>query len=248
MKPMETFGLFRIFWRTLLVQGSLNFSRMQNLGLCFALMPWIRLQAARSGNVPELLRRHLQYFNTHPYFVAPIAAAVLHMEHKGENGEEVARLKTVLMGPYAAIGDAFFWGALKPLSSIAAFFPAFIGMPIAPLILLILYNPAHIALRIAGFISGWRNGRMSVELFRKLELPELGRRIRQVAAAVLGAAAALTLSTAGAEWLDPWRATVELAALPVVLLLFVALRRGLSRIGLQYGLVGICCVVSYFYG
>jgi PTS system mannose-specific IID component len=248
MKPMQTFGLVRILLRTLLVQGSLNFSRMQNLGLSFALMPWIRLQAARSGNVPELLRRHLQYFNTHPYFVAPIAGAVLHMEQKGENGEEVARLKTVLMGPYAAIGDAFFWGALKPLSSIAAFFPAFIGMPVAPFILLILYNPAHIALRIAGFISGWRHGRMSVEFFRKLELPELGRRIRQVAAAVLGASAALTLSAAGAEWLDPWRATVELAALPVVLVLFVALRRGLSRIGLQYGLVGICCVVSYFYG
>jgi PTS system mannose-specific IID component len=248
MKPMETFGLVRIFLRTLLVQGSLNFSRMQNLGLSFALMPWIRLQAARSGNVPELLHRHLQYFNTHPYFVAPIAGAVLHMEHKGESGEEVARLKTALMGPYAAIDDAFFWGALKPLSSIAAFFPALIGMPVAPFILLILYNPPHIVLRIAGFISGWRNGRMSVEFFRKLELPELGRRIRQAAAAVLGAAAALTLSTAGAEWLDPWRATVELAALPVVLLLFVALRRGLSRIGLQYGLVGICCVVSYFYG
>lgn len=249
MKPMDTFGLVRIFLRTLLVQGSLNFSRMQNLGFAFALMPWIRAQAARSGNVPELLRRHLQYFNTHPYFVAPIVGAVLHMEQNGEDGgEEVARLKTALMGPYAAIGDAFFWGALKPLSSIAAFFPAFIGMPVAPLVLLILYNPPHIALRIAGFVTGCRYGRMSVEFVRRLELPDLGRRLRQAAAAVLGAAAALALSASGAEWLEAWRITGELAVLPAILLLFVALRRGIPRIGLQYGLVGICCVVSYFYG
>ncbi|OPY90096.1 MAG: Mannose permease IID component [Syntrophaceae bacterium PtaU1.Bin231] len=246
---MRTFGLVRIFLRALLVQGSLNFSRMQNLGFAFALMPWIRAQAERSGNAPELLRRHLQYFNTHPYFVAPIAGAVLHMEHKGEEGgDEVARLKTALMGPYAAIGDSFFWGALKPLSSIAAFFPAFIGMPAAPIILLILYNPAHIALRIAGFAAGWRSGKMSVEFVRRLELPELGRRVRQAAAAVLGVAAALALSSSQAEWLEAWRVTGELATLPVILLLFVALRRGISRIGLQYGLVGICGVLSYFYG
>ena len=245
---MSVSGLVRIFLRTLLVQGSLNFSRMQNLGFAFALLPWIREKGSRTGCVREMLLRHLQYFNTHPYFAAPIIGAVLHMEERDEDGpSEVGRLKEVLMGPYAAIGDVFFWGALKSLGSIAAFFPALIGMPLAPLILLTLYNPAHFAFRIAGFADGCRRGRMSVEFIRSLELPDLSRRIRRLTVVLLGTVAALAVSTVDMEWPELWRTTAGLAMLPAMLILFAAMKRGVPQLVFPYAMVGICCMISYGY-
>ena len=116
-----------IWLRLLLLQASWNYQRLQGLGFLFALLPGLKVLYP-----PEQLRqvslRYSGYFNTHPYLAPLVAGAVLKLEEERQrNGEDPAidieEFKVMVAAPYAAIGDALFWGGLRPLAAgIALFF------------------------------------------------------------------------------------------------------------------------------
>ena len=60
-------------------------------------------------NRPIRSTSHLQMFNTHPYLTAAVIGSVVRLEEDGDK-LEADHLKKAVMGPYAAIGDSFFWG------------------------------------------------------------------------------------------------------------------------------------------
>jgi hypothetical protein len=68
---MKRSTLLGIFLRSLTIQVSFNFWRMQNLGFAFAMLPMIRQQDGDRMRIAASLANHLQMFNTHPYLVAP---------------------------------------------------------------------------------------------------------------------------------------------------------------------------------
>ena len=109
--------LLCIFFRSPTIQVSFNFWRMQNLGFAFAMLPLIRHRKGDQIRVAAFLSSHLQMFNTHPYPASPVIGAVVRIEEEGRTPEAVD-LKKALMGPYAAIGDSFFWGALRSFSAV----------------------------------------------------------------------------------------------------------------------------------
>lgn len=60
------------------------------------------------------LKRHLEFFNTHPYVAAPIIGVTLALEEEKANGTEIEDaaiqgVKIGMMGPLAGIGDPVFW-------------------------------------------------------------------------------------------------------------------------------------------
>ncbi|VTP63781.1 PTS system mannose-specific EIID component [Serratia rubidaea] len=62
-----------VFIRSNLFQGSWNFERMQALGFCFSMVPAIRrLYPENNDQRKQAIKRHLEFFNTHPYVAAPI--------------------------------------------------------------------------------------------------------------------------------------------------------------------------------
>ena len=75
---------------------------------------------------------------------------------------DVPRLKQSLMASYAAIGDIFFWGALRPFASIFAVILIYMGLIIAPVAFLLIYTPAHFWIRLKGFIEGYRQGKKGI--------------------------------------------------------------------------------------
>ena len=90
---------------------------MQGLGFAYAIAPLAAAEAEPGQReTSALLARHLQRFNTHPYMAAPIIGSVSRLEAENRFSE-TADLKNALMGPYAAIGDPFFWGAIGIPSS-----------------------------------------------------------------------------------------------------------------------------------
>lgn len=105
--------LLRGCLRSLLHQASWNFERMQNLGLAYQLLPGLR---RLYGGAPPaaVLRRHVEYFNTHPYLASWVAGTVLRLEEQQRSGETPAidalTFRDMVMAPYAAMGDALFWG------------------------------------------------------------------------------------------------------------------------------------------
>lgn len=66
------------------------------------------------------LKRHLEFFNTHPYVASPILGVTLALEEERSNGTEVDDItiqgvKVGMMGPLAGIGDPVFWFTVRPI-------------------------------------------------------------------------------------------------------------------------------------
>jgi PTS system mannose-specific IID component len=176
----------KILCRSLLIHSCWNVNRLQNVGFAFSLLP---LLGKREGDGPfrrAFLARHLERFQCNPYLSAPILGSVAVLEGEGASapGEEksrAVRLKGVLAGPYAALGDPFFWGALKPFSMVLAVLLAANGHPWGILAGLLVYNALHGYIRIGGFFEGFRDGHGAAAFLRRLELPRWTARLRWAA-------------------------------------------------------------------
>jgi PTS system mannose-specific IID component len=216
---------------------------MQGLGFAYSVSPLVR--ADDEPGRPEasaFLARHLQRFNTHPYLAAPLIGSVIRLETEN-SPSEAADLKNVLMGPYAAIGDSFFWSSLRPFSGIAAACLAFKGLLLAPLLFLALYSPAHLWVRVRGFMTGWQQGKNGIEFIRRLDLPEKSRWTRWCSTLLLGIAAFLASSTEPSHTLFQPPVLGHIGGLLVVLASFLAVRKGLSALTILYGSVIFFAVV-----
>ncbi|WP_262156729.1 PTS system mannose/fructose/sorbose family transporter subunit IID, partial [Escherichia coli] len=78
-----------------------------------------RLYPENNDARKQAIKRHLEFFNTHPYVAAPVLGVTLAMEEKRANGAEIDDgaingIKVGLMGPLAGVGDPIFWGTVRP--------------------------------------------------------------------------------------------------------------------------------------
>ena len=240
----------KIFLNSLFIQSSFNYRGMQNLGFAFALLPLVRLWGGSKERQAALLTRHLQLFNTHPYLSAPIIGSVVRLEEdnreKDKAGVAAVNLKNALMGPYAALGDSFFWGAMKPLTAVISVLLALQGYLLAPLVWLFLYNPVHLWVRVGGFIEGYRHGKEGIDFIRHLELPQLTGRMRWISLAGLGAIGALisqSLPTASLGLLAEFITPVVFWSL--IILCYWGIKNGISQVKIIYGMFIIGCALSY---
>jgi PTS system mannose-specific IID component len=222
---------------------------MQNLGFAMAIIPLIREWRLEQKDSEKILTRHLQMFNTHPYFSAPVIGSVVRLEeeHAGK-GEalDVLAIKQSLMASYAAIGDIFFWGALRPLASIIAVILAYMGLILAPVAFLIVYTPVHFWIRLKGFIEGYRQGKKGFEFIRYLDLPRVAVKIRWLSLMIL-AGSVIWLSYDGGYWpfIKACGAIIKLTALAVVLLCLILIKKGVSQVYIIYGAVVIFFLISW---
>ena len=65
-----------VMLRSQFLQGSWNYERMQNGGWAFALIPALKKLYPNKEDATKALKRHLEFFNTHPYIAAPILGAI----------------------------------------------------------------------------------------------------------------------------------------------------------------------------
>lgn len=237
----------KVFLRSLLIQSSLNFWRMQNLGFAFSMIPIVRKLGQDRQQISNMLLRYLQFFNTHPYMSTPIIGSVLKIEEdlcKSGNCPEADRLKNVLMGPYAGIGDTFFWGSLKPFSSIAGVALAIKGLIIAPLFLLLIYNPVHMWVRLKGFLEGYNMGESGVESIRMMDLPRMARITQWTSVIFLGILSCIISDTYPFTITSHLEIPPGFPALFLVLLCFYLIKNGLSQLYILYGMVVLFFVMS----
>ncbi len=153
-----------VFYRSNLFQGSWNFERMQALGFCFAMVPAIRrLYPENNDDRKQAIRRHLEFFNTHPYVAAPVLGVTLAMEEQRANGAPIDDaaingLKVGLMGPLAGVGDPIFWGTVRPVFAALGAGIAMSGSLLGPLLFFVLFNFVRLLVRYYGVAYGYRKG------------------------------------------------------------------------------------------
>ena len=97
----------KVCFRHQFLQGSWNYERMQNGGWCFAMIPAIKKLYTSKDDQIAALKRHLEFYNTHPYVSAPVIGVTLALEEERANGapiDDVAiqGVKVGMMGPLAA--------------------------------------------------------------------------------------------------------------------------------------------------
>ncbi|MDU4484621.1 MAG: PTS mannose transporter subunit IID [Enterobacter sp.] len=150
--------------RGVLFQGSWNFERMQALGFCFSMVPAIkRLYPENNEARRQAIKRHLEFFNTHPYVAAPVLGVTLAMEEQRANGAEIDDgaingIKVGLMGPLAGVGDPIFWGTVRPVFAALGAGIAMSGSLLGPLLFFILFNAVRLLTRYYGVAYGYRKG------------------------------------------------------------------------------------------
>jgi len=248
MPELGKLKLLHVWLRLLLLQGSWNFERLQGGGWFYALAPVLRVLYSKD-EMRRIAREHVGYFNTHPYLAPTVAGAVIRMELERAAGKEpeigIAEFKEMVAAPYAAVGDALFWGGLRPLAAGIALLLAAKGLVIAPIVFLLLFNALPFWFRIAGFLSGYELGLQSVEFLQRRRLPDLAIRTKETAVVLLGGVAAFMVF----QLLDTKQSPLWLGFLtvPAVLLCGYLARRGISTLMLvllSTGLILICSLFS----
>ncbi|MDZ4163653.1 MAG: PTS system mannose/fructose/sorbose family transporter subunit IID [Smithellaceae bacterium] len=240
MKPRS----WEIFIRSLFIQASLNQRKMQNLGFAFSILPAARGFAQDKGKMKSFLNRHLDRFNTHPYLAGAIIASAVRLEGdlNNDQGEAVVSLKSVLAPPYAAIGDTFFWGALRTFTALSAVIIAFNGSAWAPLAFVAVYNFFHCYIRYEGFKEGYRRGRQGYDYIGSLDLPRAGGYLRMLSLMLLGGLALPVTGMAAGRFLFSEDLFVRFGLLLLILVFYSLIKRGVSTLLIFYLMVAVTMV------
>jgi PTS system mannose-specific IID component len=190
-----------VFWRCLFLQAAWNRRGMQNLGFAYAIEPALDALYEDPVRREEALARHLGFFNCHPYMAAAILGGAIHHEERVAAGEEPGAAplsyKATLQGPLAAVGDGFFWTALRPFFGAMAALGALVAGWPAVVAAVLLYNLVHFTLRAVLFGAGYRQGDAVVGVIAHLALPRVAEHLRSAGVALCGAAAAAVALRAG---------------------------------------------------
>lgn len=242
--------LLRVFLRSLFLQASWNPQGMQNLGLAYAIYPALERLYPERQALEAAVRRHLVFFNTHPYVAAAIVGGVLYHEQRIARGEEppdkVVAFKAALMGPLAALGDGFFWLSLKPATGAvcAALVPVLAAW--AAVLFLFLYNLVHLTLRARLYLLGLTLGDRLVEAVARANLPTRGAKLRAVAAACAGGLAAWLAVSFGTNAGGRFAPLLSAGCLALGVVSYLLVARRVPNYVVLYLAAGLACAAGAF--
>ncbi len=242
--------LLRVFLRSLFLQASWNPQGMQNLGLAYAIYPALERLYPEKQALEAAVRRHLVFFNTHPYVAAAIVGGVLYHEQRIARGEEppdkVVAFKAALMGPLAALGDGFFWLSLKPATGAvcAALVPVLAAW--AAVLFLFLYNLVHLTLRARLYLMGLTLGDRLVEAVARANLPTRGAKLRAVAAACAGGLAAWLAVSFGTNAGGRFAPLLSAGCLALGVVSYLLVARRVPNYVVLYLAAGLACAAGAF--
>ncbi|MFQ8923480.1 MAG: PTS system mannose/fructose/sorbose family transporter subunit IID [Clostridium paraputrificum] len=154
--------LKKVFWRSQICQFSHNYERMQSLSTVYILKPiFKKLYKDKSKEErANAMKRHLEYFNTHPIAMPFILGIVAAMEETTDEDqkESVISMKTSLMGPLAGIGDSMLNFTWMPIAgSIGAAF-ALDGNILGAILMFLMINCLYFPLKYYGVTKGYSKG------------------------------------------------------------------------------------------
>ena len=199
-------GLMESFVRSFAIQGSWNYRTMIGSGFAFALVPFLRHSGLTGEELAGATRRHLEFFNTHPYLSGIALGAVARMESENVDHQTIHRFKEAIQGSLGGLGDTLVWGAWLPATLLLALALAWAGAPpwVVVFLFLGLYNAGHLAIRWWGFRIGLEEGRDVAARLSEAGLSLIAERIFSAASLLLGILVgglmASRLAMAGTGW------------------------------------------------
>lgn len=139
--------LNRMAWRSMFLQASFNYERMQAAGWLYSILPGLKKIHKNKDDLSASMKHNLEFFNTHPFLITFVMGIVLSFEQKKADIQTIRAMRVAAMGPLGGIGDAIFWFTLLPISAGIGANLSLQGSILGPIVFLILFNLVQFALR-----------------------------------------------------------------------------------------------------
>ena len=188
-----------VWLRSFFLQGSWNYERMQNGGWAFAMIPAIKRLYKTKEEQAAALKRHLEFFNTHPYVASPILGVTLVLEEERANGVEVEDatiqgVKVGMMGPLAGIGDSLVVGTLIPILLGIALGLSTGGSVVGPIFYIVAWNLIMAFGMKFLYFKGYELGGKAVDILVGEQATAIREAIVMLGTMVVGSVAATWVS------------------------------------------------------
>lgn len=149
--------LNKMVWRSLNLQGSFNYERMQANGWLYGILPGLlAIHGEGTEDLKLSMGHNLEFFNTHPFLVTFVMGIVLSLEQQKADIGTIRAVRVAAMGPLGGIGDAIFWFTLVPIAAGICSNMAIEGNVAGPILFLLIFNIVQFAVRF--FLMHWSYG------------------------------------------------------------------------------------------
>ena len=146
--------LNKMVWRSLNLQASFNYERMQAAGWLYGILPGlIAIHGEDTDDLKLSMSHNLEFFNTHPFLVTFVMGIILSLEQQKADINTIRAVRVAAMGPLGGIGDAIFWFTLVPIAAGICSNMAIAGSVMGPILFLLIFNAVQFGVRF--FLMSW---------------------------------------------------------------------------------------------
>lgn len=146
-EPLDRKTLNQMVWRSLFLQASFNYERMQAGGWLYSIIPGLKKIHKDKDDLAASMAHNLEFFNTHPFLVTFVMGIVLSLEQAKADIQTIRSVRVAAMGPLGGIGDAIFWFTLVPITAGITAQMALDGNWFAPILFLLIFNVVQFGIR-----------------------------------------------------------------------------------------------------
>ena len=152
-QKLDKSTLNKMVWRSLFLQASFNYERMQAAGWLYGILPGLEKIHTNKEDLAASMEHNLEFFNTHPFLVTFVMGIVLSLEQQKADIPTIRAVRVAAMGPLGGIGDAIFWFTLVPITAGITANMAINGSMFGPILFLIIFNVVQFAIRF--WLMNW---------------------------------------------------------------------------------------------
>jgi len=157
--------LNKMVWRSLNLQASFNYERMQACGWLYGILPGLlAIHGEDTEDLKTSMAHNLEFFNTHPFLVPFVMGIVLSLEQQKADINTIRAVRVAAMGPLGGIGDAIFWFTLVPIAAGICSNMAIAGSVMGPILFLLIFNAVQFLVRFWLMHWSYNLGTKAIEL------------------------------------------------------------------------------------
>jgi PTS system N-acetylgalactosamine-specific IID component len=98
-EPLDNKVLNKLVWRSLFLQASFNYERMQAAGWLYGILPGLVKIHKNKDDLAASMSHNMEFFNTHPFLVNFVMGIVLSLEQNKADIQTIRSVRVAAMGP-----------------------------------------------------------------------------------------------------------------------------------------------------
>ena len=189
-QALDRATLNKMVWRSLFLQASFNYERMQAAGWLYGILPGLEKIHTNKDDLSASMKHNLEFFNTHPFLVTFVMGLVMNLEQQKADIPTIRAVRVAAMGPLGGIGDALFWFTLVPIT---AGFTANLALQtsiMGPILFLLIFNAVQFLIRFWLMDMSYKLGAQAIDVFTE-NAQEFTRAASLLGVFIVGAMTAL---------------------------------------------------------